>query len=104
MLKKYKFSKLFLKGQEGHGYARPANKSLGRGVWEGVGGGNSRLKTAHFGRIQAMSLPGRFKLDDSASNELVGVKFYDFFLDQKKFKKQSILVGFRRCRYQGASN
>ena len=37
----------------------------------------------HFGRIQAMSLPGRFKLDDSASNELVGVKFYDFFFDQK---------------------
>ena len=36
-------------------------------------------KPAHFGRIQAMSLTGRFKLDDSASNELVGVKFYDFF-------------------------
>ena len=40
-------------------------------------------KTVHFGRIQAMSLPGRFKLDDSASNELVGVKFYDFFLIEK---------------------
>ena len=40
-------------------------------------------KTSHFGRIQAMSLPGRFKLDDSASNELVGVKFYDFFLIEK---------------------
>ena len=36
-------------------------------------------KNADFGRIQAMSLPGRFKLDDSASNELVGVKFYEFF-------------------------
>ena len=40
-------------------------------------------KTDDFGRTQAMSLPGRFKLDDSASNELVGVKFYDFFFWQK---------------------
>ena len=29
-----------------------------------------------------MSLPGRFKLDDCASNELVGVKFYDFFFQK----------------------
>ena len=36
-------------------------------------------KTVHFGRIPAMSLPGRFKLDDSASTELISVKVSDFF-------------------------
>ena len=53
-------------------------------------------KTVHFGRIQAMSLPGRFKLDDSASNELVGVKFYDFFLDPKNNRKSMKIHENRR--------
>ena len=37
--------------------------------WRGLTADAADLKkkTAHFGRLQAMSLPGRFKLDDSAS-------------------------------------
>ena len=38
--------------------------------------GNSRLKTANIGMIQTMALLGGFKLDDSASNELVAVNHF----------------------------
>ena len=47
-------------------------------------------KTPNFGRIQAMSLPGGFSLDDSASNELVGVKFYDLVFDQTTSKSADL--------------
>ena len=48
--------------------------------------GEKEKKTVHLGRIHAISLPECFKLDDSASNELVGVKFYDFFFLIEKLK------------------
>ena len=61
----------------------PSVRAYWRGLTADAADLKKRKKTVHFGRIQAMSLPGRFKLDDSASNELVGVKFYDFFFDRK---------------------
>ena len=43
-------------------------------------------KTVHAGRIHAIPLPGRFKLDDSVSKELVGVKVYDFLFRPEQLK------------------
>ena len=45
-----------------------------------------RKKTVQAGRIHAISLPDRFKLDESVWKELVGVKVYDFFFRPEQLK------------------
>ena len=45
-----------------------------------------RKKTVQAGRIHAISLPDRFKLDESVLKKLVGVKVYDFFFRPEQLR------------------
>ena len=55
-------------------------------AWADVSDPKKRKKTVHTGRIHAIPLPGRFKLDDSVSKELVDVKVYDFQFRPEQLK------------------